>query len=230
LAGPARAGVVAAVVPPAARAHVRHASARRAPGDRAPRRIAGGTQADGEEILVLIELQRGGVRNDDQLTDDCVLPGGGHRNLAADDHGGSDSRGGANHGQVFEPRQPSGQLEGERHRQPPGIRTQAGPSTLDPSGRSLAARQAWRRVSAIAPWLCVAVFRRVCSEQRALEEAPRRSALPLPRNYPDGPKSAVTRITGRAATLSVARTTHLSPDYHPHPVAPQFAQHPSLPA
>src|SRR5205807_5557167 len=92
----------------------------------------------------------------------------------------------------------------------------------------LAARQAWRRVSAIAPWLCVAVFRRVCSEQRALEEAPRRSALPLPRNYPDGPKSAVTRITGRAATLSVARTTHLSPDYHPHPVAPQFAQHPGL--
>src|SRR2546430_15901992 len=153
--------MVCPVMPPAARPHVRDGPARDVPADRARRRIAGGAQADGHEILILIELQRDGVGNDDQLT----YGGARRRNLlgefAAQQGRGDDGRGGAGERTVFEPREAIGQFVSERHRNPPGIPTHTGPPTSTRVGR-------WRpgersgTASAVAPWLCVTAFRRGC--------------------------------------------------------------------
>src|SRR2546429_585053 len=162
LEAPARAAMIVAVMPPVARPHVRDGPARDVPAHRARRRIAGGAQAAGHEILILIELQRDGVGNDDQLTDG----GARRRNLlgefAAQQGRGDDGRGGAGKRPVFEPREAIGQFVSERHRNPPGIPTHTGPPTSTRVGR-------WRpgersgTASAVAPWLCVTAFRRVCS-------------------------------------------------------------------
>src|SRR2546422_1334330 len=89
------------------------------------------------------------------------------REFAAQQDRGGASRGGAGERTVFEPRETTGQLEGERHRIPPEDPNANRAANVDPC-RSLAARRAWRTTSAVAPWLCATAFRRVCSEQRAL--------------------------------------------------------------
>src|SRR2546425_11832878 len=113
LEAPARAPMVVAVMTTAARAHVREGPARDVPTDRARRRIARGAQADGLEILILIDLQRDDVGSDDQLIDGCVRLSDTDREFAAQEDRGGASRGGAGDRTVFEPREATGQLVGE---------------------------------------------------------------------------------------------------------------------
>src|SRR6266853_1275608 len=75
---------------------------------------------------------------------------------------------------IFEKSETMRQLVSERHGAPPqGCKGNGPPRSthVDP----LAARQAWRTWSAVAPWLCVTAFRRLCSEQRCVCELLRTS-------------------------------------------------------
>src|SRR5207249_8042933 len=112
----------------------------------------------------------------DQLTDGDVRRSDLGELAAQPDRGGN-GRGGADERPVFEPCEAIGQLVGERHRNPLEDPNANRAANVDPC-RSLAARRAWRTTSAVAPWLCVTAFRRLCSEQRVCRQSGNAASLP----------------------------------------------------